>query len=380
MMFFIAGMAVLTVVAQAVQPEDPVRIGVSVSRSGDLSPAGDTYLEGIRLWVDGVNARGGILGRKVELVVKDDGSDPQQAARVYGELATDDEADLLLGPVNTSLALAVLPVLEKDDFPCVFPMTASDSLWKDGTGVAFGVQSPLSEWSSGFFEVISRAGLTRVALLVVDHPKAETVLQTTAKWARRYGLEQVAEATCDIKDLPAAITSISRSKAEAVAVWGSQEGCAMAVRELRRSPIKIKAVYMSATLSSQVQQELPARELDGVFTALPWEPRVAKSFPGGSRFVEEFREAHGHDPDYLAASAYAGCQVLEAAAKACSLDRQKLRQALAGLDTLTILGRYGVDPTGMQLRQFPLTMQWQKGRKEVVWPEELHTARPTVVR
>jgi branched-chain amino acid transport system substrate-binding protein len=381
MLLLITGASLLTVFSRAAPPERPVRIGLSANLSGELSQEDGMYLKGVRLFIADVNARGGILGRKVELVVKDDGSQPGQAARAYGELTVDGGADLLLGPADASLAPAVLPVLARNDFPCVFPVTGSDSLWKDGTGIAFGVQSPLSEWTAGFFEVVSRSGLARVALLRVDLPEDDDLLRGSAKWARRYGLEPVLEASCAALDLPSEVSAIARSKAEAVVVWGSPEGCAGAVREIRRSRAKLRALFMSTPRLPEGRGQPTGRELDGVFTALPWEPRLAKSFPGGSLFVEAFRAAHGQDPDALAASAFAGCQVLEAAAvKAQSLDRQQLRQALAGLDTLTVLGRYGVDPAGMQLRQFPLTLQWQKGRREIVWPEELRTARPVVAR
>jgi branched-chain amino acid transport system substrate-binding protein len=121
--------------------------------------------------------------------------------------------------------------------------------------------------------------------------------------------------------------------------------------------------------------------MDGAFTTVPWEIRAAKAFPGGDEFVERFRKTYRQDPDYLAATSYAGGQILEeAAAKARSLDKDKLKQSLAGLDTVTIIGRYGVDPTGMQLRQFPLTLQWQKGKREIVWPEDMRTAKPVVAR
>jgi branched-chain amino acid transport system substrate-binding protein len=165
-------------------------------------------------------------------------------------------------------------------------------------------------------------------------------------------------------------------------VWGSQEGCAEAVRLLRRSTWKPKAIYISSSQGiNKALRDLSSREMDGTFTTVPWEIRIAKAFPGGEAFVERFRSAYRQDPDSMAASSYAGGQILEAAvAKAQSLDKNKIRQSLTGLETVTILGRYGVDPSGMQLRQFPLTLQWQKGKREIVWPDEMRTAKPAIAR
>ncbi|MHB8765345.1 MAG: ABC transporter substrate-binding protein, partial [Deferrisomatales bacterium] len=90
-----------------------------------------------------------------------------------------------------------------------------------------------------------------------------------------------------------------------------------------------------------------------------------------------FAAAHGEPPSYHAAAAYAAGQVIEAAAaRAGSLERAGLRDALATLNATSILGRYGVDPTGRQVRHFVLTIQWQDGEQEVVWPAELRTAAP----
>ena len=133
----LAATAALVAGVQAVETDSPVRIGVSVSLSGEYGLAGEKYEKGLRIWQEDVNSRGGILGRKVELVIKDDGSDPAKAAAAYSDFTAKREADLLLGPDNTFLALAAIPAIEKAQAPCVFPMSAPDALLKLGKGLAF---------------------------------------------------------------------------------------------------------------------------------------------------------------------------------------------------------------------------------------------------
>ena len=80
---------------------------------------------------------------------------------------------------------------------------------------------------------------------------------------------------------------------------------------------------------------------------------------------------------YHAATAYASGQILETAIKkAGSLDREKIRVILSSMDTISILGRYGVDKRGMQTKHFNIIVQWQNGKKKVVWPDELKTSDP----
>lgn len=367
--------------AQATQPDRPIRIGASVSRSGPLAPAGEMYEKGLRLWQRDVNARGGMQGRQVELVLHDDASTPEKAAEVYAALIDDKKADLLLGPADNSLALAVVPVLERTQTPCLFAMPASDNLWKNGKGLVFSVLAPMAEWPDGFFELTARAGYERMALIIVDHPQGERVRTNTAKWIKRYGLRLVSESLIQTQDVPHALEQARNADAEVVTVWGTQEGCIRTIRALKNMAWKPKAVYASTTMFQHNLRELSSRDMNGVFTAMPWEARMAAAYPGGSAFVTAFRAAHSQEPEVLAASAYASGQLLEAAlAKGGSKGKESLRQTLATLDTVTILGRFGVDASGMQLRQFPLTEQWQKGKREIVWPDDLKTARPLLPR
>ena len=361
--------------------EQPIRVGASVSRSGELSAAGDMYEKGLWLWQRDVNARGGILGKQVELVLTDDSSIPAKAAQAYASFLERDEADVLLGPVDTQLAQAVIPVLERGQTPCVFPMPASNVLWQGGKGLVFGVLAPLAEWPAGFFEIIARAGFDRVAMVIVDHPQAAIVQSNTAKWTRRYGLNLVSESLATRVDIPQALEKARQAHSDVLTLWGAQEGCTQTLRTMKQMGWRPKAVFISSSMFQHNMREIAGRDMDGVFTARPWEARMAKSYPGGSEFVTTFRNTHGQDPETLAASAYASGQLLEAAlTRAGNMEKEALRKTLTTLDAMTILGRYGVDANGMQLRQFPLTEQWQKGRREIVWPEEMRTAKPVLPR
>lgn len=359
----------------------PVRLGMALSLSGEAARMGSSSEKGVRLWVDEVNARGGILGRQVELKAVDDHSDPARTVEAYRQLASGG-ADLLIGPPDSSASLDVLPVLKQAGMPCVFPMAVSDTLWEDARGLAFGVFSPAADWPAGFFEILSRSGASSVAILAVDHPNPSRILSIAEKWARRYGVEPTLQLALAAAELPAAIERLKAAKADAVAVWGCERASVAAVKALGKAGwLQGRSAYVSSSLASGALLTLPAREVEGVFTALPWDIRASQAFPDGPRFVRAFRAAHGQDPDYMAAASYAACQVIEAAvARARALDKESLRQALSGLETLTVMGRYGVAPSGMQLRQMPLTLQWQKGKREVVWPETMRTALPAVAR
>jgi branched-chain amino acid transport system substrate-binding protein len=98
----------LPVVAKAA---DPMRVGLSVALTGGVAPIGKQVLTALQIWRDDVNAKGGLLGRPVELVFYDDQSNPANVPQLYTKLITVDKVDLLIGPYATNMVAPAIPVL-----------------------------------------------------------------------------------------------------------------------------------------------------------------------------------------------------------------------------------------------------------------------------
>jgi branched-chain amino acid transport system substrate-binding protein len=134
---------------------------------------------------------------------------------------------------------------------------------------------------------------------------------------------------------------------------------------------------------------LLGRTAEFVYANSQWEPElvtlragglipVARQYPGAREFVEAHtREYPGADLSYHTAMGYGGCQVLvEAVKRAGSLDREKVRDTILKLDFHTVYGPFKVDPDGLQIGHKMLTLQWQDGKKVIVWPDELAPGKP----
>jgi hypothetical protein len=90
---------------------DPIRVGLSVALTGGVAPAGKQVLAALQIWRDDLNAKGGLLGRPVELVYYDDQSNPQNVPQLYTKLIEIDKVDLLIGPYATNMVAPAIPVL-----------------------------------------------------------------------------------------------------------------------------------------------------------------------------------------------------------------------------------------------------------------------------
>ena len=98
--------------APVTQAADEIKIGLTVSLSGDLAELGQQQLQGMQMWQEDVNSRGALLGRPVKLIYYDDRSDPATSARLYERLIGEDQVDLLLGPYSSDITLAASTVAE----------------------------------------------------------------------------------------------------------------------------------------------------------------------------------------------------------------------------------------------------------------------------
>ncbi len=135
--------------------------------------------------------------------------------------------------------------------------------------------------------------------------------------------------------------------------------------------------------------EVLGRTAEFVYGPSQWEPEfvtiragglipIARQYPGAREFVEAHLRAYpGADLSYQTAAGYAGCQVLtEAVKRAGSLDREKIRDAILNLDFNTVFGAFKVDPDGLQIAHKMVTVQWQDGKRVIVWPDELAPGKP----
>jgi len=383
LVFFFRTLLILFVITvhlpASVSADNKIRIGVSLGLTGRFSPMAAMQEKGFRLWEKDVNNRGGILGRKVELVIYNDNSDPQTAAGHYKKLILQDKVDLLFGPISTGITAAVLPITEKHGYPLLITGAASDTLWQQGYRGAFGVYTPASKFSVGFLEMIAMEGFMKVAIASANDGFSRSTAGGTKKWGERFGLEIVfyEEFEKGSKDLDEIATSAKFSGAQVLIVAGHLAESVQMKKSLKRIGWSPDIYYSSIGPALSSFRELLGEDADKSFSSSQWESGCAFCPPELIDFKTSFEAAYKKAPSYHAAAAFAGGQIFESVLRGTKkIDNDKIRNLLYSSDINTALGRYGVDKTGKQLRHFPLIVQWQKGQKEIVWPKNLRTAKP----
>jgi branched-chain amino acid transport system substrate-binding protein len=361
----------------------PLRIGLSLGLTGKYRVPAEMHRRAYELWRDEVNLKGGLLGRLVDITIVDDHSDADRAAAIYKELILGDMVDHVFGPYSSDIMTAVAPIVEAEGFPLLAAGAAGDSIWKNGYQNIFAILTPASRYTQGMLRIAQQAGLSTVALVSANDSFSTEIATGTIKWASHLKLKLVLQLEFPnaATDLTGPMQQARDSKADLVIVAGHRDEAITARRALAELGWQPRAFY--ATIGPALPEwttEL-GKFANGAFSTSVWETILPLEFPGADIFAEKFRKRYEVEPSYHAATAYAAGQILEAAAQmANSLDRDAIRDALYQLDTYSILGRFVVDHTGMQVKRLDMIIQWQQDEKAIVWPEEFQTASAIIAK
>ncbi len=369
--------ASLLLAVPAAHAQPPVRIGASLALTGDYAKPGRYGHEGYQLCVKELNARGGLLGRKVELVVYDDRSDAQTAVRLYEKLITEDKVDVVMGPYASPITEAVANVTEKYGKVMMAPLAATTSIFKKGRTHIFMLVSPAEVYLEGLIDLAAKRGLKTIALLNENTLFAKSSAAGAVELAKKKGMQVVFHEAYPkgMTDFSALVTKVKAANPDVLAAATYFDDAVALVRQTKE--LNLNPKMLGVTVGGDLPEfyDLLKQNAEYVYGASQWEADLA--YPGVKEFREAYRREFGRDPTYHSASVYGGCLVYaEAVKRAGAVDGEKLREALLTLEMRTPFGDYKVDADGFQLAHKMVTSQWQDGRKVIVWPDELAMGKP----
>jgi branched-chain amino acid transport system substrate-binding protein len=356
--------------------QGPIRVGMTASQSGPYDTQGMPVRNGYLLCEKHVNERGGLLGRRVEFLIRDDQSDTTRAPVLYEKLIAEEKVDAVLGPYGSPLTESVAPIVEKHRKVMLAPLAATSSIWEKGRRYIVMQLGPSELFLAGLIDLAARHGLKTVALVSEDTIFPRSAAKGTIDLARKNGLEVVLteEYAKGSQDFTAVLAKIKAINPDVLGIASANLTDFIAfARQMKERDVNIK-MFGTTTAVAEFQQAL-GKAAEFAYGASPWEPSVP--YPGVKEFVDAYQKEFQKPPSLHAAGAYAGCHLfMEAARRAGSVDSERVREQLLKLKTTTIFGDYAVDDRGYQIANKGLLVQWQDGQKVVVWPDRFATAKP----
>ncbi len=352
-----------------------VVVGAALAQTGQLADLAADYRKALLLWLDEVNAAGGLLGRRVELRLLDDRSEAVTAERLYDRLVREHHADLLIGPFGSAASRGAAAAADRAHRVLINATGATQSVLRAGHSYVFQVAAPYAEYGASVLQLARRAGYRRLIILGRDDPASREMAEHAAREALARGMSTGAALTYarGLADFSPLVESARAARAEAWIAFGEATDAAEMVKTFKRLNYVPKMFFAQGAADPRFIAAV-GQDAEQVMGMSAYEPVFATR--GNAEFVRAFKARWSTLPGLAAAEGYAAGEVLaEAVRSAGTLDQDKLRAALAALTTETVLGGYKLDSgSGGQLGARPALIQILRGRREVVWPDTLATA------
>jgi len=367
-----------------VQAQEELIVGCSLPYTGGLSSEAPYFRDGYTLGVDMINKTGGLMGKKVKLLIQDDQTDAATAITIYEKLVTKDKAVALFGPLGSSVTAAAAGVAEKHKVPIISSYAAGESIYNQGYTYHFGICASRyfgGSYSVPFIDMLNgydkwgpkdQPKPTKISIIAVSGAYGRDAVDRCVKRAQEVGLQVVHQGLYDAKtgDFTPMLQKIKDAGAEVLCAVSYYNDSVILARTIAKLKMKFKVVFLGTG------PDLPEwKELGPIgykyCSAYPLSPAWQKG--GYPEFVKSFKAMFGKDPIYSHAWAYGVAQVLKAAVdKAQSLDPVKVRDTIAGLDMDVAWCHVKFDKAGWNAGYGGTYIsQNQEGKTVGVWPPEV---------
>ncbi len=375
-------------------------VGFTLSQTGKLNSESKEQYQGLKLWADQVNSKGGIfvksLNKKLPVVLKyyDDESSKDRVQQLYVRLINQDKANFLISPYSSGLTASAAIIAEQYEKVMLATGAASDSIFNKGYTHIYQIYTPASRYLTDAIDILAKVDpkAKRIAIVYENSKFAKSVCTSAKKYAMAKGYQVVLFEAYDsgTTDFTSFINKIKATKPDAIIGGGHFADGETFAKQLFEQKVKVKLVSLLVAPAVPEFSELGKAALY-VTGPSQWEPlaRFSKETattewfgPTSQEFVEAYKKAYGYVPGYHAAGGYAAGLVLQKAIEdAGCIATEKVRKALEAMNITTFYGKIKFDTGeyyGRQIGHSMVYLQWQEKNgkmvKEVVWPLEAKSA------
>src|SRR5712671_2792491 len=377
--------------------QQPVKIGMSMPQTGSLGAGGQAALVALRMWVEDVNAKGGLLGRKVELIVYDDQTNPANTPGIYTKLLDVDKVDLLIAPYGTVPTAPIMPLVKQrglllmGNFSFQANHTVKHDMWFNNAP-----WNDASSWFDGWIATGQKLGGKTIAFLAADQEFAQNLANGARELAKKAGLKTVYDqnyppTTTDFSSL---VRAIRQTNADLVFVASYPNDSVAIVRSVNEIGIGANVkLFGGGMVGLQFTPNMVnlGSLLNGVINYNTFVPGM--KYPGIDDYFARYQKKAAEakvDPlgYYITPYNYAMGQMIEQAVNATkSLDQKKLADYLHKNEMKTIVGpiRYRADgewanPRVVQaqfrdIKDKDVEQFKQPGKQVVISPEAVKTGK-----
>jgi branched-chain amino acid transport system substrate-binding protein len=385
------------IVPGAATAADPIRVGMTMALTGGVAPIGKQVLAGLQIWRDDVNAKGGLLGRPVQLIFYDDQSNPANVPALYTKLIEIDKVDLLIGPYATNMVAPVIPLLmqsKKTTIGILANAANSKFHYDQYFSMLPTGPEPQKSFAEGFFQLAAaqQPRPKTVAIVAADAEFAQNAADGARQAIKEIGGFQTLmdqkypPSTTDFAPIMHAVAALNPDILYVAAYPPDSVGIVRAANEINLTPKMFGGTFIGLLVTPIKVQLGPL--MNGIVNNEVFLPAPAFTFPGTLEVLEKYRavaQREHLDPIGWAFPplAYAAGQVLgEAVEGAKTLDQVKLAAYMHTHSFSTVVGDISFGKDGEWTKSRVVFTQFQHvtansidqfkdtSHEVIVWPDQ----------
>jgi branched-chain amino acid transport system substrate-binding protein len=388
-----AALLAATAAPGALAADGTIVLGAAVSLTGKYSTNGKNTQDGYNLAVKAINDKGGVkVGNKqydLKVVYYDDESTSARGAQLVERLIDQDHVNFVLGPYSSPLTKAIAPITEKYKMPMVEGNGADRGLFKNGYKYMFAVLNTSDYYLRAAVTILAeeakKAGRDpkslKIAIAIENDNFSQDVRDGVEEDAKKYGMKVVIDdkLPADLNDMSSTLTKVKALKPDALFISGHEKGAVLGIRQIAQQKVYVPMLALTHCDSAQITEKF-GKDSDYAFCGSQWDASLTYTdhwFENPAKYAEMFKKAYNYDPPYQAAESSASVEVFaDAIQRAGSLDKDKVRDALAKTDMMTFFGPVKFDATGKNIAKSMVTYQVQHEDYVVVAPAKWAKSKP----
>jgi branched-chain amino acid transport system substrate-binding protein len=279
----------------AAAAQDTIRIGVTQPLTGAFAASGNYVANGARIAEEEINKTGGVLGKKIELIVEDNKSNPTEAAATAEKLIVKDKVPVLMGAWGSSLTLAVMPKLEEYKVPMLVETSSSGKITVSGNPYVFRI-SPTSEMEArAFTPLFKKLGIKKADFLATNNDFGLGASKEFSEAAKKEGVTVGVMETMDPKatDFSAQLAKIKASGSDTLFVTTAVEQITLILKQAKEQQLAARIITTGGSNSPDQLIQQAGAAADGSYHLVffpPWFPDVVKNPDVAKRFITLWNE------------------------------------------------------------------------------------------
>jgi branched-chain amino acid transport system substrate-binding protein len=330
-----------------------IKIGVIQPLTGAFAASGNYVANGAKIAADEINAKGGVHGKKLELVIEDNKSNPTEAAAVAEKLISRDKAPVLMGAWGSGFTLAVMPKLMEYKVPMIVETSSAGKITTSGNPYIFRISPPSSVEALAFSKIVDGLKIGKADFLVVNNDWGRGAAEDFGKMFKEHNIKVGLVETMDApaQDMSAQLAKIKASDADTLIITTAVEQLTLVFKQAAALGLKKRFI---TTGGSQAPDQLieqagsAVNDTTHITFFTPWSPEASADPETAKKFIAEWKK-RGHPFAGLTESfrGYDGIRTIAAALdKAGKAEPEAIRAALWNVELTGLNGKIKFNKSG----------------------------------